>query len=105
MQTLPFLFAIHQASFSRVGRVIPSSPPTALTLAVTEASSRSPPRPEGRRCIVSAASDLAVANHASAERRLWTEPQVFVHGFHVKQLLERLHVAVSKFFSKGVVNE
>jgi hypothetical protein len=29
----------------------------------------------------------------------------FFHEFHVKQLIERLHVALSEFFSSGVVNE
>jgi hypothetical protein len=89
--------------FTWVGPVLPSSPPSALTLAVAETSSRSPPRPEGRKYIVWAASDPAVASHASADRRLWTEPQVF-SWFSGQTTVERLHVAASESFSKGVVN-
>ena len=49
---------------------------TAVTLAVSEVSSRSLPRPEGRNCFNSTASDPVVANRASVAGLMRTEPQV-----------------------------
>ena len=63
-----------------------------MTLAVREIPSRSSPRPEGRRYIVSAASAPTVASRAGADKLLRTEPQVRRYGgffFIVEQLLER----------------
>jgi hypothetical protein len=63
-----------------------------LTLAAREIPSRKSPRPEGRRYIVSAASDPTVTSRAGADKLLRTEPQVQFYGgffFIVEQLLVR----------------
>lgn len=73
----------------------------ALTLAVAETSSRLSPRPIGRRCVVTAASDTTVASRAGAARLLRTKPQVrlmvlsisndYLSDFHVARRVREWH--------------
>src|SRR2546428_236082 len=66
----------------------------ALTLAVAATSSRLPPRPIGRRCVVTAASDTTVASCAGAARLLRTKPQVRLMVLSISNdYLSDLHVA------------
>lgn len=68
-----------------------------LTLAVAETSSRLSPRPVGRRCVVTAASDTTVASCAGAARLLRTEPQVRLMVLSISNdYLSNFHVALKQ---------
>ena len=80
--------------FTCVGLGLQPNPPTALTLAVAETSSRWSPRPIRRRCIVLAASDTTVASRAGASRLLRTAPQVRLMVLSISNnYLSDFHVA------------
>src|SRR5258708_12707779 len=64
--------------FTCVGHTIQPVPPTTLTLAVAEFSSRKISSSRRWRDVVSAASDPTVTSRARADRLLRTEPQVLL---------------------------
>jgi hypothetical protein len=85
--------------FTLIGHVIQPDPKTALMLVVAKTSSRLSPPPRGGGYVVPAAPDPTVASRAGAGGATANGVAGLSYGFHIKQLLKQLHVALKKKFA------